>query len=177
MKPILKFVALLGLAILYAAFRTQWHIYSWLILAVGIGLCLPYVYLLFKDDKAEEQEINSYYNKLRDIKRDGIAIQVDLNQATVKSNSWIDIETDNSKYGGYNQLFGYGESNIKQVKHDLNLVQIEVDYQGKTIKSGINVSMDTKTLKMKLALQQNTILYYNPNTNETYLDLEFLRPE
>lgn len=97
----------------------------------------------------------------------------------MKSNEWQEeIVTNNTKYGGYNQLAGRGDLNIEKVQHSLNVLETNVKYKGQTIDVLCRVNMDTKTLKMKLAIQEETTLYVNPEKpDEYYLDLDFLYPQ
>ncbi len=83
---------------------------------------------------------------------------------------------NNSKSGGYNQLGGRGDLNIEIVQHNLNVIQLRIPYKGKHIEVNYRVDMDPTVLKMKLAIQEVTTLYVNPNNaDELYLDMEFLQ--
>jgi hypothetical protein len=127
--------------------------------------------------KRRQNESNLHLeNKLEDFKRNAKKIKVDLGTAEIKSNSWSEeIVTDNSKSGGLNQMTGDGHRNIQTIQQNKNVMLFKVPYQNGIIEVVSEINMDTKTLEMKLALQNETILYVNPNkTEEYYLDLEFI---
>ncbi|MCF8296279.1 MAG: hypothetical protein K9J13_01935 [Saprospiraceae bacterium] len=117
----------------------------------------------------KEEQLNLFKNKADKIK-------VDLSNAVLKSNSWSeDIVVNNSNSGALNQLAGQGYRNINTIQHNENVIKISVPYKDTTIEIKHNINIESQTLKMKLALKEETILYVNPNnTHEYYLDLEFL---
>jgi chromosome segregation ATPase len=141
-----------------------------LIVLVGYGV----LYVIQRQTREKEHEKRR--KEIDDFKNQADKVQIDLNQLSLKSNEWQEeIVTDNSKYGGYNQLVGRGDLNIETVQHSLNALELSVSYKGQTIDVLRRVNMDTKTLKMKLAIQEKTTLYINPEEpQEYYLDLEFL---
>lgn len=81
--------------------------------------------------RTEQKEYEKYSKELNTFKKRADQIPVDLNKLHLKSNEWQEeIVIDNSKYGGYNQLLGRGDLNIKKVQHSLNILETNVIHKG-----------------------------------------------
>lgn len=144
------------------------------VLAILIGS----IYLLYNflsDQKAEKlnREVEA---DLKQFKNSADSILIDLDSAEIKSHSWTEEKvTDNSRFGGYDQLVGRGDLNTESVLQQQNVIHLRPEYRGDILDIYARVDMDPTTLKLKLTMQKETHLYIHPmNPEMYYLDLEFL---
>ena len=137
---------------------------------------LPFIIYLISDKIKSSRKEKKFQRELADFKRRAIKVKVDLDNVSIKSNSWNDIVvTDNTKYAGFNEFFGNPNRNIKSVRRSLNHVRIKIPYQDKTIKYDLSIPMDSTRLKIHFAIKKETTLYIDPiDDSRMYLDLEFI---
>lgn len=166
----------LGFVVLRAGLQNDNSLFSIigiiLMAFVGIVILIYFVSSGSKEKKAERK----WKQELEEFKRNAKKILVNLENVEVKSNSWTDnVVVSESKYGGLDEMAGYGNSNVVQVDRNLNAVNISIPIDGETIEYLVNIEKDPTTLAMQLAVQKETYLYINrQNKREMYLDLEFL---
>jgi len=166
----------LGLIMFRAGIKSDNGLFFFIgiILVAFVGIVVL-IYLLSLKSKQKKVE-REWKQELEEFKQNSKKIVVNLENVEVKSNSWTDnVVVSESKYGGLDQMAGYGNSNVTKVKRNLNAIEISIPLEGETIDYLVFVEKDPTTLAMQLAVQKETYLYINrQNKREVYLDLEFL---
>lgn len=100
---------------------------------------------------------------------------MDLNQVEINSNTWKEDIYLNSDAARLDQLAGDPGRGMETVHHQVNALIFNIPYKNRTIQIVEEVHMERKTLEMKLALKEESVLHVNSkNPEEYYLDLEFL---
>ena len=138
-----------------------------LIFAIIIGI------VNLKERQAERIRQKEYETALRLFKKQSHTSIVDLTKVKIKSNHWTEEHIiSESKYSGLDPYFGDGNSNIEQISRELNTMEFNIPVDGKNLKYTTSIAMNLERLKIHLAIQKTTILYYDKDN--TYLDLDFL---
>lgn len=134
---------------------------------IGIGLLILFpfilwylIYLLKKRKRDKEKRLEK-----ENLIQTGHKILIDLDTIVIKTNNW---EQEVTKWGRYPRT--------KHVNIDYNYIILNIPYRNQKIEYRLHINMDPTKLKMLFAIQKETFLYVDPkNTNNTYLDLDFLK--
>jgi hypothetical protein len=166
----------LGCIILYVGLGARSNSPNIYFIIIGLLILQPFMIYLISDKIKSSRKEKRFRRELADFKRRAIKVKVDLDNVSIKSNNWKDtIVTDNTKYAGFNEIFGDPNRNIKSVRRSLNHVSIKIPYQDKTIKYDLSIPMDITKLKIHFAIKKETTLYIDPmDEKRMYLDLEFI---
>jgi hypothetical protein len=146
-----------------------------IILGGSVILVAMIIYFIvsIRDKRRARRNQEKFEAELAQFKQDADQIEVDLNKVKIKSNSWTEeVVIRESKYSGVDSFFGTNHHNIKTVKNEINLVELSIPIDGKTIRYKTRTDMNKESLLIHLAIKKNTILYVKDG--DSYLDLEFL---
>lgn len=164
------------LFVLYTGYRTFIASGYYFILVIGIVLTIPLLIYFLNEKRKIKQKNKQFDNEREKFIKNARAVKVNLDNIEIKSNKWNEkIVVDNSRYGGYNQMAGYADKNIESVDRTINTVKIDFPINGKNITTQFNIEMNTDRLRIKFAMKNETIYYYDINNPEMdFLDLDFL---
>jgi len=165
----------LGYIVLRAGLRSGNDLFtiSGVLILVVVGIILL-INLLYKSKVTEKETLQTNVI-IEEFKRSSRKVKVDLQNLKIISNSWNeDIVISEDKYGGLDELAGYKNHNIINVKRNLNTVLLEIPIKNDILQYQVNIESDLTTLQMKFAIQKETTLYVDSKSEESYLDLEFL---
>ncbi len=133
--------------------------------AIGIIILLPFTVWLFIENSKEKKVIENNKAEIQKLKKYGERITVNLENITIKSNSWQEEIRHTSQY----------ENDVISVGINANVIELKIPYRGEFIHQTLYINMDTTKLKMHFAIKRETILYVDlKDKNKNYLDLEFL---
>lgn len=178
MKYVSKIAAILitaGGIIFYLGFRVE--NYNLLLLVtggalVGIGMIST---ILIK--KKEEKEMTSEYESWKQrLIRDGIKINVDLNNVLIKSNNYREeiIDAEYNRYKALDNMVGRDNREFTNVNDSVVVYETEVFGNKKTFYSP-PIAKDKISLQLLLSARQTTHIFADRVDQKNYFfDLEFL---
>lgn len=141
-------------------------------LAIIIGVALLVLVVIKLKNRKENKE---YKNNLAKFKSAAEKIKVELNQVEIISNSWSEQEFSNTRAAQIEQMYGDGERTKITTEYNINVIKFSLKIKDEVVHFEERIDMDRKTLEMKLLMQKETTLYFDPaNYSNYYLDLEFL---
>ncbi len=147
-----------------------------IVLTVGICLLIPFFIMLCILFIAANRKKKTDQKEHEKFKQEAFKVKVNIEDFTIKHNSWTD-ETivESGQIGGFNQMSGNADKNIKYVTQNQNLVCFRISLEGKIIEHQVYLNKDPKAIEMLIIMQKETYLYIDKvDTNKKYLDLEFL---
>ena len=104
-------------------------------------------------------------NSRAQLRKKGVKISVKYDELKIETNSWTQEIQVGSGTRSRNETI--------DVNH--NVIMLKKKHKGHIFKEEYNIDIDSNLLRMKLALQNEIYLYYNPqNYDDFFLDLEFL---
>lgn len=141
-------------------------------LAIIIGVALLVLVIIKLKNQKENKE---YKNSLAKFKSAAEKIKVELNQVEIISNSWSEQEFSNTRAAQIEQMYGDGERTKITTEYNINVIKFSLKIKDEVVHFEERIDMDRKTLEMKLLMQKETTLYFDPaNYSNYYLDLEFI---
>jgi len=164
------------LFILYTGIKTFAVSGYYNLLIIGLILTIPLIFYYLKKMKNKELRNIKLNEKQEKFKKTARTITVNLENAEIISNEWNEeIVEELNKHTSLSKYMNYPENNLTNVNRIINNVKIRIPIKGKEKIVQFNIEMDTKNLKIKMALKKETTYYYDINNSEMdFLDLSFL---
>lgn len=145
-----------------------------LLIFLGVILLVLLIIKLFFHRENKKMQKN-----LMKFKGNAVKIKVNLEDIKIISNSWTE---EREKYTSdrdagiviYNKLTHNDHKNVDLVQVNLNHLIYAFTYQGNAYIYEELIDYDTEKLRIWFIFKKETDLYLDINTEEMYLDLEFL---